>query len=129
MSRTGLEQTSNLVAGRLVDRLRGGGVTKNVQGGQRAHSSLTTSKSPGPGRKQLVFRDAASVVVAKETLAGLASQPSRPGQSAQDRRGPVALLAALQRKGVERRQHVVEADLVGPGEDPPRIVEAVDHAD
>ena len=48
---------------------------------------------------------------------------------AQQRRRAVALLAELLVQGVERRQHVVELDQVGPLERPARVVVAVAHRD
>ena len=67
-------------------------------------------------------------VVCEEALAGRASEPSRQRQAAQHRRGAVALLAVLEVERVEHAEHVVESDHVGPGEDPARVVEPVDHA-
>ena len=63
----------------------------------------------------------------EEPCSGLAAEATPPREAAQDGRCSVALLASFERQRVEHRQHVVEADLVGPGEDAPRITEAMDH--
>ena len=54
------------------------------------------------------------LLVGEESFAGLATQPAGHRQRAQQRRRPVALLAALLVQAVEHGQDVVEADLVGP---------------
>src|SRR5579884_766734 len=67
-------------------------------------------------------------VIPEEAFPGL--PPQSPGQheSPQGRRCPVALLPELVVETVEHRHHVVEPDLVRPGQRTPGVIQAVDHA-
>src|SRR4051794_5213881 len=66
-------------------------------------------------------------MMVEEPLAGMAAELPGEDHPAQQRRRPVALLAQLIAQPVEHGEDVVEADRIGPGERPARVVEAVDH--
>ena len=54
------------------------------------------------------------------------SRPDSASAAAPARRGSAP--RRVRRTGLEHGEHVIEADLVGPAEEPARVVEAVDHA-
>ena len=68
------------------------------------------------------------VVVREEALAGLAPEPSRPHEAASAPAPAGSAPRGARRSSAQQhRQHVVEADRVGPAERTARVVEAVDH--
>src|SRR4051812_32455432 len=88
-----------------------------------------TPYMPIPPVRHRAGRPERLLVVDEEALAHGAADAALRDQVPQQWRGAVALLAQLLVQSVERRQHVVEFDLVAPLERPARPVVAPAHCD